>query len=410
MILETIYKDIRNNIVLLVILTSAVITGCSSEDTMPVYEQQRITFTPPVVKGITRADNNLDYTTDMEVGVSSEDLIKAVPFSTNDAFRVFGARYNNADVTPDPWSGGTSEYTDDGAVVKFSPYPINGWDTQYAHYWHSTDRYCFSAYYPATITNCESVVYLGPAMTDKGHLHITGFTTPAMGLQYDLMFAPAVYDKVRPSAVTAGSGNNGYNGVNLVFQHALSSIHFKVRVKPEALAGYTDQEKETEAAKYKVNQITITGVYSKANFTQNCHHEKDGNGWKYVAVHNDNTGYDWWGSLSNPDVTYDFIASPISGIPHAEARDIKLLNQNNHIGFMIPQNLKDKQAAVVTVKWQYGGGEEKTSTEVLNTLTTEWKMGYRYTYTISFSGEDDTIIFSPSVDGMGTPDGDISIN
>ena len=391
-------------------LAGFALTSCTNdheEDTVNKNEPQKITFASPVMYGHTRAN-----IVDAEQGGPTGSHL---PYDMRETFRVFGATYTTSDNSVD-WSTNAVYGEGAGEIAYYNQY-LKGWDTQTPHFWEASKLYTFAAYSPAEIADdCNSTE---PTINDKG-LKIPAYTTPAMGQQYDLMYAPAVYNKTSSSIETPNADQ--YNGVNLVFKHALSSVHFKVGVHPDYLKTIVG-DKATEANKFNIKSITITGVAATGAFDEKAStNSETGAALDYVA-HVDATGYDHW----NPSGTagdYEFVNAPFTLSYTSEdenktydkvAKDLQEINAENHIGFMIPQALTN--AATITIKWAYDSADQtdvvlRLNGNDINSITEAWKMGKRYTYTIMFS--KNRIYFAPQVsdwtdDNPTTPNAPIVI-
>ncbi len=326
---------------------------------------QRITFASPVMYGNTRA-NIMDAEQGGTVGGTH------IAYNKKETFRVFGVKYdagkwgvNQADV-----------YGVDGEEAFYSQ-SLGGWDTQLPRFWEAGKDYAFAAYSPNIVAGTVAYDW-------TNGLTVNGYQTPAIGQQYDMMYAPAVKGLNDQSQLAAGTnGNNdGYNGVNLVFKHALSSVHFKVCVhKDEPL-----NEKN-----FTLNSITLAGVQDKGNFAENAA-----------------TGAAAWTDQAGT-TSYDFVAEPYSPskVAFNLADDVKSVNAANHIGFMVPQTLPEATQIVINYTVNLGTEQEPnmkdfTKTIVLNAadlmpVTAKWEMGKRYTYTIALTASN-RIYFAPSVD------------
>ncbi len=373
----------------------SLFTSCNdNEETYPrKYIEQRIVFASPVVDGISR-------------GAAITDTEQGQEYSEGETFRVYAAYYAPGSKSFS-WSKNSEYNPTEGAVVSYSDeYRI--WDTPEPHMWKKGKVYAFKGYSPANINDGQTVA--GYDTESNGGLTIKNFRIPEMGSQYDLMYIPAMYDVEGPELDIPNKISH-YNGVNLVFKHALSSVHFKVCVNPSYLRRMTVAQAAEEAARYKIQSITLSGLNNEADFNENSTAEYNGSTgkWSYVGCAED-SGIEMWSNWKfDADAAYEFVTDEIKEIPYMRggtvseaARSIRELNPSNHIAFMIPQKLDAR--ASITVKWTYADKENKlnenTSVIYLNDSTkndvvsSRWEMGKRYTYTIALA--KDRIFVKPS--------------
>ena len=217
---------------------------------------------------------------------------------------------------------------------------------------------------------------LGRVMAHGGvdRVMFDNFTVAAVGQQYDLMFSNRSYN--RTSSMNQ-SGDITYNGVDITFKHALSSIVFKVG---------TDADYAGADLDFKVKKIEIQGVNNKGNFNENL---TDGN--------NENTRNPEWTDQTGAVNYIAFegsFAVPENGTDRVEptgAADLILL----------PQLIPDGAMVVVeyTIETMTSGEITQTATFELkpNTDNNTWTLGKRYTYNIIFGGME-KIYFAPVVE------------
>ena len=248
----------------------------------------------------------------------------------------------------------------------------NTWAPETDYFWPKTGKLTFAAYSPADAAGTFTHTALG--------LQIEGFTVPAVGAQYDLMYSDRAYNRTSSDNNYSGSATNTYDGVDIVFHHALSSIVFKVGTKEDYSTG-ADID-------FTIKSITIKNVYNAGNFNETL---SDGNG--------STTRTPAWTATGDANVEYvaftgDF-AVPEDGTTYTEptgAADLILL----------PQSFESNTAAVVKIVYTYetaaSGAIEATETFNLNSTTNAkaWEPNKRYTYRILFGL--DKITFAPIVE------------
>jgi len=255
----------------------------------------------------------------------------------------------------------------------------NTWAPETDYFWPKTGKLTFAAYSPANAAGTYTHTANG--------LQITGFTVPAVGEQYDLMYSDRAYNRTSSDNNYSGSATNTYDGVDIVFHHALSSIVFKVG---------TAEDYSTDAdIDFTIKSITIKNVYNAGNFNETL---SDGNG--------STTRTPAWTATGNADAQYvaftgDF-AVPEDGETYTEptgAADLILL----------PQSFESNADAVVLVEYTYktAASDEILATETFQlksaTNATAWVPNTRYTYRIIFGL--DKITFAP----VGEPWDDVTV-
>ena len=235
----------------------------------------------------------------------------------------------------------------------------NGWKTSTDYYW-PTYQLSFVAYSPAEL---PSTTLAGVTYTNAGW-NFDDFVVPTDQTQkIDLLYSNLI------TGQTSNGNNGGYYGVPVVFNHALSSIHFNV-VK----AGDVAEEVRLES-------ITIFGVKNKGDF--------DGSAWTAAgdAVAIDYTPY------NVTDGTGLVFTTTAAAVGAADANSLLLMPQ-------------DLTGLTMKVKYSVNGVEKETSAISLDNLTqngtgttiTEWEPGHRYTYILNYSAlPEDLIYFAPSV-------------
>lgn len=372
---------------------ASCVTDDVSENNQEVKSPQKITFNAPVVSGITRA-------------VAGEQP-KGTPniYSKNEKFRVYAM-----------WS--KSNYTEwkednlymNGIVVAHGGDGANYWASEYynnqnPYYWPEDGCLTFAAYSPADATNeATSITY------NANGLKVENFTIKDnCAEQYDLMYSIRSYNRIASENNLTGDGHttNSYNGVDILFKHALSSIKFKVKT-----------DTEYKGTTIKIKMIEILNVSNKGTFQENI---------------TDGANY-----ISDPEWTVDYNSGNQKNytawentggqtVSHGTAQDLTGISDI----ILLPQDMANSLAnKIIAVRVKYsitsGSGKEieQENTLYLNDYDNDgtgndyykdkntnaniaaWEMGKRYTYTINFGL--DKIFFSPEVtnwtDVIVTPD------
>lgn len=362
-----------------------LISSCDNDAYVRENESVELTFSMPVVRGITRT------VTDTELGVNN------ALYPSDENFRVFCAMYNKEDKTID-WTAFKDSDGKNGDIAQYDV-SLNGWVTNTRHYWAANVFYAFRAFSPAVLKG---------DIGDHG-IEINDYVTPASGKQFDMMYSETSCNVIKPEKKETNT--TGYNGVNMLFRHALSSVHFRVCISSDYMNKKEVEQREEERAKFKVRQITLAGVANTGSFKENSEVGRDTDG-KLTYKH----GTPSW-SLDKDSLTagsYNFLTKEIVNLPYdvsktsgdvaVEVKDYE--EGENHIGFMIPQELSAD--ARIIIEWSYGDYDQ-TSTIYLNNKdknkvnTVKWKTGMRYTYVIAFT--QSFIYFEPSATDMIEVDG-----
>lgn len=322
-------------------LLALSLAGCGKaypEVVEPEVSDRRIDFPTPLVSAATRAaTDNVDY-----------------PESST--FGVFGLYYLEGDFAGWEKTEKSSLYIP-GAEFKFdkgiddSTQGAGAWISDPEYYWIHRGKMTFAAWSPFRAKNAGTLTY------GAAGLNVDGFDTGANG-DMDLMYSERVYDK----SSSEGS-NSKYDGIDIVFHHALASLKFKT-------ASDFSSQASTQPAKISVSRIVIWGLCRQGNFNENV---DEINPSRYVS----NPGW------SDRSLAY--------------TKDDPLVISGDALeAFIIPQRISDDAALKVYYTVQVGnsnpvpavspeislsGNKRKdTGTEI-----EEWNMATRYVYTLTFS-------------------------
>lgn len=342
---------------------ASCVTDDVSENNQEVKSPQKITFNAPVVSGITRAAQPGENP-DGGSGV----------YNTNEKFTVFAVWHNENFAG---WKTNTSLYINEVEMVYDNSIDdaslgSGAWaPTGNQYYWPKNGYLTFAAYSPSAAEEDSEIEY------DNNGLQIKDFQVKSDAKdQYDLMFSKKTMNKNG----SYSEGNGTYDGVDIIFQHALSNIQFTVN-KKEVYAGTT----------IKLYSIKIWGVNSKGTFNQNITDEVND---VYTPV---------WTVQSNLITKANaYVAyKNDSGLEITENGTGKhTLNgttgQNDLI--LLPQVLPADAIIEVTYSLTSGAGNEITqvSETKINTLTPEWIWNTRFIYNITIGL--DKIYFAPAVE------------
>ena len=217
----------------------------------------QITFITPVVQPVVKS---ADFAVPGELGTN---------YSISEDFRVW-AKYSAAALTGPESSTNAIEYFggSDGVKSFHSGSHLAGldyWKLYPAQYWPKAGYLTFHALSPLSIDKyCSSFSH-----TWGSGFSITGFTVPADPAdQFDLLYSDYVFNKQRSDY---GEGDiydeepddadYVYNGVNMPFHHALSSVHFALK---------TDVDYELGGARIRVflKRLRLLNAYATGDFSE----------------------------------------------------------------------------------------------------------------------------------------------
>lgn len=370
-------------------LSSVALASCVSDESPSIDATpsgKAISFNAPVMYSQTKAVAG-------EIGTT---------YDINEAFRVYAVWTPNTYTTWDDaankheWYMGTGT---EGVKVTWNPGiddddpavttdGTGAWAPSPNYYWPKNGYLTFAAYSPADASGTFSY--------EKEGLTITNFEVEGTASnQYDLMFSDRAYNK----KTSTGGSNTTYDGVDILFKHALSSIKFKVKLKDD----YT-------GTTIKVKKISIYKIENKGTFTENISTENSAGDIKAPA---------WTPSGALVPDTDPYI--PFSGeqvvtttpSPLSGASDLILMPQKFHDG-TTATNAEKNLKIEYTITSAAGNDipqEEIVSFSEIPTdagNVSEWKIGFRYTYTLIFGL--DKIYFAPEVkDWVNVYPGDINI-
>ncbi len=347
----------------------AFITGCVSNDVYdPEGIEKEIRFTSPAVSIISKAYNG--------------EINSAYP--TEENFTVW-AVYHEDEF--EGWATNAVNYMLRAECAYDATYNDSttgqgGWSTSKAggkaYYWPKDGVLTFAGYSPADAHNDTPVAGDGTGKIDYGPngLTITDFSVHGNAAsQRDLMYSERAYNK----SSSSDGVNTTYDGVDLTFHHALSSIRFKVQ-KKEAYPGHD----------FKLLGIKICNVESKGDFQENITNET-------TSTYFSTPAWTLDGVINDYGIDTDELPITLYGTNnyHEVAQGLILMPQIFKEGSTIVNGdaamVIDYQVTVSSIP------VEQTATVKLNTVTDRWEMGKRYIYNITLGY--DTITVSPTVPG-----------
>lgn len=371
------------NILLISALSLAFFSGCVSNDIYtPESKQQKIQFTSPVVDVITKVYNG--------------EINNTYPTSEN--FTVWAVLHES---TFEGWTTNSLTYMnqvecayDDGSYNDGTA-GQGGWSSDAVpggktYYWPFEGVLSFAAYSPSSAHSTAPQDGKGTGTFSYGAngLSIENFSiNNDVENQRDLMFSERSYNKT----TSTGGVNGTYDGVDLKFHHALSSIRFKVQMRDE----YKNHV-------FTLTNISIGNVKYKGSFAENIENETS-------SVYS---------SVPAWDVNNAYVVSPYSlaidndpETAEIEPLTITKYGTNNFHevpqgAILMPQTFKTELEIVngdayiyieYTVATETMPAVTQTATVPLHSLTDSWEIGKRYIYNIILGY--DKITISPTVNG-----------
>lgn len=322
-----------------------VLAGCAKNEPAQLAQEESITFFAPVVGPQTKVYG--------EIGAT---------YNTGESFDVWCV-HNTADITE--W-GGTAYFSDIKATYDAV---LGGWTLSPKYYWPATGELSFVALSPSLTNTTAYDAANGFQITSAWS---QGATQDAI---VDLMYSEPTFNCVKSSFVNADndddddSGNYKYNGVDINFKHALSYILFNVKTTEDYSA----------TTKFRLNTITLSGVYTTGTFTQ-----KDADPWTEDTAGATGT---YVAYTNTPGLEFG------NSAVHAAAAAGKEI-------ILLPQELTAGQQKI-TVNYQISTDNGTTwidqvqEVDLKNATVEAWEMGKKYTYNLSIGMTE--IIFDPAV-------------
>ena len=316
------------------------------------------------------------------VAPSTKALAGEMPlnYSTDESFGVYALYYPEGNFSGWESTTGAFAYID-GAEFSYdssiddSTEGSGAWSATPGYYWPKGGKMTFAAWSPYRAKNNGTLSY------GSSGLQITGFTTADKGSeQYDLLYSKRVYDKADCSGTSTQ-----YDGIDLLFRHALSSLHFTAC-------------SSVSTAKIRISKIVIYDIYKSGDFNENVSETTP-------LTYSSDPAWTFNGKAkyteASPLVVYEDnsgIAAPV--LPLQGSTPLA-------VGFAlpIPQNIASAKMKVY-YNVQLGSAEPVPTVSqalVLGSGTvTKWERQKRYTYNLILGAQQ--IRFSVNVRGWSDSD------
>ena len=346
----------RNDFVLLAGLVVAAMSACTKTEGLVDHQAEATVSFKPLTAKVTKAD----YITNESIDLAPSNFL----------FNVY-AWYNT----------GLGNFVSDDAVeymsnvlVKYDSTIDDGttdgngaWKPGETYYWPKNGTLTFDAYAPSSASADGTF-----SSTAANGLEFKNYTVKGLDDQYDLLYSSRTYNKT-----TSTNGTNStYDGVDIVFNHALSAIEVKVKTTDD-YNGYI-----------KLKNVSVLNAYNKGTFNQNY---KEGYAEASVPSawtgHEGNVSYELFNDNAGVILTSDALAS----VKNAIVLPQKFDHQTGKVSIKVDYSIKHgKKWLDQTLTFDLEGLYDQD----LNVIN-EWEIGKRYIYTIKFALEK--IYFAPSV-------------
>lgn len=393
--------------VLFTTMAALAISACSNQmevRTTPVASDRPIRFELPIVAPTTRADATGQVCDNAFPDNWSFAVWAKWSSEAGTSWREATTTYMDA-VTCSRVAGSQDEYEYDN--VSGPNTFLQSWMPAQAYYWPKEGYLRFRAVYPVGTESDpvwavpDETIASGEYVKTNTSYYTDGYQLDMDGDQPDLMFT---YPTENRGPVTGTDGtpwnsdqaaSRSSDGVQLVFQHALSNIRFQVKLK----------EDYTASARITLTGIQLTGMYKQGHFS----YDEGLPDYKWTTENGPQTYNKVLIATNGVEIVnhaaFRPLTTPSSGSP-AEAMDLLVL----------PQVMRDDTGAfqgqrlIVTYYiWTPACGPYDIATNrgikqefevMLNTLTylsgtTAFEIGKKYTYNIIFGLDE--IYFSPEV-------------
>lgn len=353
-------------IALIAAMSLAALVSCTKNETAPsVTDQQEITFASPVVGVSTKVPT---------YGLLSGD------YPTTQTFNVWA------------WYSEKDTYDGEGEVKKYMTNVTVAYDSKNfndaedengawaptpTYYWPKNGKLTFDAYSPTELKNEATV----ECDASKG-LTIGDYTVPTtLEQQIDVLYSNRAADKVS-TKFTAGTT---YEGVDIVFNHALAAVAFTIK-----------QSEAYPAGTIKVQEIVINAL-SNGNFAHN------------ITYPGGTAAPAWTGQQTPAEykalacADYENSVQPVNAEGAAGATVLVLPQEftvDNDVTITVNYYIKNQnedallQKAVFHLK-DVANQSGKYQSDQSPVTVDEWEMGKKYTYNLTIGLDD--IFFAPTI-------------
>ena len=226
-----------------------------------------VKFSPAAGSTADSAPRRIEFPTPVVSPVTKADASTRSAYPEDDSFGVYGLWYPDESAFTG-WESTTGAATHiDGDEFFYdmqtgSADKSGAWISSPAHYWLPSGRMAFAAWSPYSIKQSpdETLSYGAKGLSVKNFDTGNG--------ERDLMYSERVYDK------TSSRGSNPtYDGIDLVFHHALAALKFTTDAEVDRSSGWGKGEGDgssTETVtKVTLTRIELWGFDRKGSFSEN---------------------------------------------------------------------------------------------------------------------------------------------
>ena len=402
----------KKNLLFVALTGAALVSSCVSDEVVNIQEQQKqvkIGFSSPVL--YENAESRAWKFGEITGHYTYTGSVGNYTYPREESFRIFAVNHPGDFISWDHTSNVSVKFNGDSIkydsrVDAWAPKQKNdqGEEIANGYYYWPSGKMSFAAMSPATLSQNPTKQFT-VEYKDNG-LSITDFVTPEIDKQFDLMFSKREINKTSSNMSNLGAG--AYSGIPLLFYHALTSIHFSLKVDP------------TVTKDIYLTKITVSNVESKASFCENVDENLTDD---YVL--GETVKPEWTLSKNylkdyvpfEGNLLFPFEAQYVSALAASDV-DLEDEIEKSHALLLIPQSFyreyaKDSEGTVqdLKIKVDYIVGETPRSKEFKvkdypqvenRSQLTAWERGVRYTYRLYYteaSEKTDMIYFAPSTDG-----------
>lgn len=364
-------KTMKKTLIISAIAAAFLGTGCVSNDVFsPEEKQVEICFTTPVVGSMTKAE------------------INGTTYPTEENFVIYAVRHP---YSYDGWAsdnattyinGGEFTYDrlyDDGTEGSGGTAGSGGWKGINTYYWPESGVLSFGGYSPAGIQ--------GTFTYNAAGLKIESFAIKTNAAEHqDLMYAERVYNKKNN---TTDANNATYDGVDIAFKHALSSIQFKVQLS----ANYSSIFKLTSI---KVGQVKYSGTFTEGITETITKDSTTGT----ITVDSDNAPAWSVAKTVLPNITPYVAFSSTDGLVlnnnYKDGTTDNYLTLDGVTGqndlILMPQEFVKvvdgsdvvvNSDAEIVIEYTVNDSPQSSTVKLSDIITYKWEIGKRYTYNIT---------------------------
>lgn len=261
--------------------------------------------------------------------------------------------------TGSTWASGATTVFDGVTVTSDG----TAWTYDPLQYWLPSSAYRFRAVWPASAFGTSGATYTDDLSSGAV---ITDFTvSPYPDNQVDLLLS----ELAEVTTDGAGLPSTTSGKVNLQFEHILSNVHLQI---------YEDTDSNEGADEFEIIGVNLNGMKSKGTYSGTT----ESGTWNTSSASSLSCVKNFTGKIA----------------PDASGTDAEIWEDGL---YLIPQQTANDVNLALDYKVTHGGSTANKSV-VIPIPSTEWKAGYKYTYTIALS-ESYYIVFTDiTIEAWGT--------